>query len=164
MRGARRIAYQTNLDACLLLGARYRECQKLQRNPDWFDGNFIHLPWTEELKLSRHRPERWVRLSSMGKTIIPYFLQNGMKLPSVQAWDVDLKMWSGNAGIGNEGMTARTLRKTYESWLVFSYPGHIPLIFLSQGHTQLTALQHYINLPFTEKDKQLMGKWIDGWV
>lgn len=164
MRGSRKVAYQANLDACLLLGARYRECLRIQANPNWFDGNFIHLPWIEELAQSRHQPERWIRLSSIGKVIIPYFLQNEIKLPSVQAWDADLKCWSENVGLGSKGITARTLRKTYESWLVFSYPDHIPLIFLSQGHNQLTALHHYINLPFTENDKEYMKKWVEGWI
>jgi len=73
---AKSIENQTNLDACLLLGARYEECKRIQENPNWFDGDFIHLPWMEKLKRSKHQPERWIRLSSMGKVIIPYFLDN----------------------------------------------------------------------------------------
>ena len=55
------------------------------------------------------------------------------------------------------GLCPKTLRKTWESWLVF-YPRHIHLIFLSQGHNNLTSLQHYINLPFTEQDRKEMRK------
>ena len=162
--GAERIENQTNLDACLLLGARYLECKNIQQHPDWFDGDFIHMPWTQKLSKSRHNPDRWIRLSSMGKVIIPYFLDNKKPLPSVQAWDYNLKRWAEKAGLGKEGITARTLRKTYESWLVFYYPSASNLIFLSQGHATLTSLQHYINLPFTEMDRKEMEKWVEGYV
>lgn len=154
----------TNLDACLLLGARYLECKKIQLNQDWFDGDFIHMPWTEELSKSRHNPDRWIRLSSMGKVIMPYFLENKKTLPSVQAWDKNLKKWAKKAGFEGEGVSARSLRKTYESWLIFYYPDASNLIFLSQGHATLTSLHHYINLPFTVEDKREMEKWVEGYV
>ena len=160
---ATKISNQTNLDMCLLLGARYLECVKIQNNPEWFDGDFIHMPWTDELSTSRHNPDRWIRLSSMGKVIMPYFLENKKKLPSVQAWDMNLKRWAEKAGLGKQGITARTLRKTYESWLIFYYPNASNLIFLSQGHATLTSLQNYINLPFTLEDKKEMVKWVEGY-
>lgn len=161
---AKKIVNQTNLDGCLLLGARYLECVRIQNNSEWFDGNFIHLPWTKELSKSKHNPERWVRLSSMGKIIMPYFMENKKRLPTVQGWDYHLKSWADKAGLGAEGITARTLRKSYESWLVFFYPQASNLIFLSQGHSTLTSLQHYINVPFTEEDRAGMKKWVEGWV
>ena len=164
LRDATKPANQTNLDACLLLGARYRECARTQKHPEWFDGNFIHLPWTKELAKSRHTPERWIRLSYLGKKIIPYFIASQKQLPSIQAWDVDLKLWAGKAGLNEEGISARTLRKTYESWLVFSYSNEIPLIMLSQGHSLQTSIAHYISLPFTEVDRQAMYEWVVGWV
>ena len=159
-----KIANQTNLDACLLLGARFYECKKIQLNPKWFDGDFIHMPWTPELAESKHNPDRWVRLSSMGKVIVPYFLENPVKLKTVQSWDYNLKKWGDESGLGREGITARTLRKSYESWLIFYYPEASNLIFLSQGHTSLTSLRHYINLPFTEDDRRDMEQWVEGWI
>jgi integrase len=156
--------HQTNLDACLLLGARYEECRRIQANPRWFDGQFIHLPWIPELKRSRHYPERWIRLSYLGKRLIPYFVRSDQKkLPSVQMWDRYLKSWAELAGLDPVGMSARTLRKTYESWLVFSFPSLNSLILLSQGHTLQTSIAHYINLPFTDADKQAMTEWVVGW-
>jgi len=154
----------TDLDACLLLGARYLECRRIQEHPEWFDGDFIHLPWTEDLARSRHNPERWIRLSSRGKYIMPYFFRSSEKLPSVQAWNQDLKRWSRKAGISDDGLSARALRKTYESWLAFFYPNATNMVFLSQGHTTLMSLQHYINLPFLEEDKLAMTEWVTGWL
>lgn len=77
---------------------------------------------------------------------------------------MDLKGWAAKGGLNKEGITARTLRKTYESWLIFSYPEHSTLIFLSQGHSQLTSLTHYINLPFLKEDKKDMKRWVEGWL
>jgi len=36
------------------------------------------------------------------------------------------------------GLSAKTFRKTWESWLLFSYPDKAMEIALSQGHTELT--------------------------
>ena len=49
------------------------------------------------------------------------------------------------------------------SWLMFYYPQRVMEIAQSQGHTQTTSLQHYINSPFTEEDKLMMRKYVDGW-
>ncbi len=161
-KGAGKIENQTNLDACLLLGARYIECQYIQNNPSSFDGNFITIP--EEKKVERTASERWIRLNDKGKTILPYFFTNKVKLPSPQAWRLDMQRWAVNADLDPVGLSPRTLRKTLESWLVYYYPNAIHLIFLSQGHTELTALKHYMNLPFVDQDKADMKRWIEGWV
>jgi hypothetical protein len=47
---------------------------------------------------------------------------------------------------------------------MFYYPNHIANITLSQGHTQITSLQHYVNMPFNEYDKLEMRKYVDGWI
>jgi len=151
----------TNLRATLLLGARYAECQRIQKHPEWFDGDFIFLP--EEKKVKRKAPQRFIRLSTLGKFIMPYFFKS-KPLPSRQAWIKNLKNWAINVGLNPVGLTTKTLRKTWESWLVFYYPKQIHAIFLSQGHTELTALKHYINLPFKEEDKKQMKKYVEGWI
>ncbi|MHC1600646.1 MAG: site-specific integrase [Candidatus Methanospirareceae archaeon] len=162
--GAKKTENKTLLDGCLLLGARYKECQNIQNNPRWFDGNFVHLPSEVQKKVKRRQVERWIRLSSMGKTILPYFFENKKRLPSIQAWDSSLREWGRKGGLDVVGISARTLRKTYESWLIFYYPAATNLVYLSQGHTTLTSLQHYINLPFIEEDKKEMSKWVEGWL
>lgn len=162
--GAERTENRTLLDGCLLLGARYEECKRIQQYPRWFDGNFIHLPSEAQLKAKRKQNERWIRLSSMGKTIMPYFFEDKKKLPTVQSWDESLKLWAKKGGVDPVGISARTLRKTYESWLIFFYPEATNLVYLSQGHTTLTSLQHYVNLPFIEEDKGEMKRWVEGWI
>jgi integrase len=161
--GAGSVDNRTLLDVCLLLGARYEECKRIQKNPSWFDGNFVHLPSEAQLKVKRKQSERWIRLSSLGKALIPYFFK-ARKLPSVIAWNQDLRRWATKNDLDPVGLSARTMRKTYESWLIFTYPEASNLIFLSQGHTTLTSLQHYVNLPFLDEDKKAMKRWVEGWI
>lgn len=155
-----KITDKTNFDMCLLLGARYLECQRIQNNPKWYDGNFIYL---KEHKVKREHSQRYIKLSARGKNTIDYFFANEKYLPSVQAWDVKLKLWASNAGLTSEGVTARSLRKTWESWLVSCYPEKQVFIFLSQGHNEMIAIKHYLNLPFTSEEKKEMQEWVGGW-
>lgn len=161
--GADKTENRTLLDGCLLLGARYEECRRIQRNPEWFDGNFIHLPAEAQLKAKRTQNERWIRLSSRGKTIMPYFFEKRM-LPAVQSWDEAMRLWSKKGGLDPLSVSARTLRKSYESWLIYFYPEASNLVYLSQGHTTLTSLQHYINMPFTDEDRKELRRWVEGWI
>ena len=57
---------------------------------------------------------------------------------------------------------SKTLRKSWECWLVASYPERVLEVFLSQGHTQMTALSHYLGLPFTQGDKGAMLEYVGG--
>ena len=74
-----------------------------------------------------------------------------------------MKRCALQGGIDGNGMNMKMFRKTWESWLIASYPDRKEEVFLSQGHTSLTALQHYVNLPFTEEDKLKMREWTEGW-
>jgi hypothetical protein len=63
--GADKTKNRTLLDGCLLLGARYEECKRIQQHSRWFDGNFIHLPSEAQLKAKRKQDDkkemkRWV--------------------------------------------------------------------------------------------------------
>lgn len=66
-KGARSQENQTRLDALLLTGLRYVEAQRLQENPDWLDGKFVHLPEYAQKKVKRQQRERWIRLSDKGR-------------------------------------------------------------------------------------------------
>jgi len=157
--GARKVENQTNLDACLLLGARYGECQNIQKHKEWFDGKkFVHIPI--EKKTMRPEEGRWIRLNPLGVMTLPHFFNN-KPLPTPQTWGENLKRWAKRAGLNPIGLWSRSLRKTWESWLVYYYPQLTPQIFQSQGHTRTTSLEHYINLPFTDDDN--IKKWVEGW-
>jgi len=148
---------QILVDALLLTGLRYEEAVRLRHNPDWFDGNFIHLPEWAQQKAKRKQRERWVRLSIPGKYVMREFFS--ITVPSRIAFD----KWIRYNFPLIEGLSAKTFRKTWESWLLFSYPDKAMEIALSQGHTELTQLRHYANLPFLDKDREEMKEFVVGW-
>jgi hypothetical protein len=149
-------------DGLLLTGLRYVEAQRLQENPDWLDGRFIHLPIQAQRKVKRLQKERWVKLSSKGTTVVPYFLKS-KPLPTWKAWSGDLKRWADHSQLDAAGLGPKSMRKTWESWLVSSYPERVLEVFLSQGHTQMTALSHYLGMPLTQADKDAMLEYVSGW-
>lgn len=170
LRSPLKLNQQTWLDAMLNTGMRYEELKEFQKNPKWFDGDFINLPEGAEKKgrkvgkrKNRTRPERSIRLTPQGKTIIKYFLRD-KKVPTRTGMNANLKRWCVKAELDPKGVSIKTFRKTWESWLVFYYPVHFQLICLSQGHTPSTSSMYYLNMPFTDSDKEGMKSWVEGWV
>ncbi len=152
------------LDALLTTGMRYEELALFQKNPQWFDKTFIHLP-VEANRKHKALKQRSVRLSRWGQTIIPLFLTNSRPIPNRAGIRADLLGWAKSAGIGIEGISAKMFRKTWESWITIKYPTINPkIILLSQGHNDFVSLNYYLSVPFTEEDKALMGKYTDGYL
>lgn len=145
----------------LYTGMRYEECKSLYNHPEWFDGKFIHLLST---KKKATQDARWIRLNPLGQMVVEFYLSLDRGLPSRVTWYENLQRWSMHAGIGNEGISNKITRKTWESWLMFYYPNRVTEITLSQGHTDITQIKHYINLPFTDEDKSLMEPFVQGWI
>jgi len=143
---------------------RYVEVQRFQKYPSWFDGEFIHLPREATKKKLRTQPERWVRLNNQGRMIVQYFKNIKTPVPTYQSWNDNLRCWARRGGLDKDGLSVKTTRKTWESWLMFFYPEHIATITLSQGHTQITSLQHYVNMPFTESDRIEIRNYVEGWI
>ena len=164
MRGCKKAEYQTILEALLYTGTRYVELQRVQQHPDWFDGEYLHLPFDAVRKDKRTQYERWVRLNQQGRMTLKYFLRSDIKMPTYQSWSMNMKRWARNVGMEQQWLSSKCTRKTWESWLMFYYPNQLPAIALSQGHTQLTSLQHYVNLPFSETDRSEMKKYVEGWI
>jgi hypothetical protein len=161
--GSKKLENQVKLDTLLLTGLRYVEARRLHEHPEWFDGKFTHLPESAVRKAKRKQRERWVRLNPMAAGILPFFFK-AEPLPSWKAWTLNLRRWATRAGLVPAGLGPKTTRKTWESWLMTTYPDHQYEVFLSQGHTELTSLRHYLNMPFTEVDKLEMKKWVGGWI
>ena len=154
--------YQLLFKSLLFSGTRYAECKRLKDNPEWFDGDFILLFST---KIKATQKERWVRLTPRGKEIIQQYLKSDFKLPHNITWNENLKRWAKDAGLDEpEGISAKTTRKTWESWLAFYYPVQHLNIVQSQGHNRTTAVKHYLNMPFTDDDKFQMKEFVEGWI
>ncbi len=150
--------YEIIFSALLLTGMRYEELVRFRQHPEWFDGSFIHLPpETGQKKVKRQSPERWVRLSIAGKAMIKSLFD--ISLPSVESADQYIHYTFPLI----EHFSVKSFRKTWESWLVFYYPGKEILIAESQGHTSVIQFKHYLNMPFTDKDRLEMKDYVEGW-
>ncbi len=147
----------------LLAGMRYVELQRLRENPGWLDGGFVFLPKGSMLKVKAKQKERAIRLSDMGKTLLPDLFQVPHPLPTLPSFDMKMKRLSSRI-LGGKEINNKTFRKTWESWLVYYYPEKALQIALSQGHTTTTQYGYYLNMPFTENDKKDMRKWVEGWI
>jgi len=153
-------------DGLLVTGMRHREYQLFLMHPEWFDGNFINLP---RIAIKKHRAtikQRYVHLSTKGKTILEYIFPVLKDAPishaTNQSLNIRLERAAYRAGISPFGLNVKAFRKTWESWLVTIYPDKKTEIYLSQGHTEMTSLNHYLNLAFTQEDKNKMLEWVSG--
>ena len=147
----------------LLTGMRYAELCRFRDNPEWLDGRFIHLPKGSMLKVKAKQRERDIRLSDMGTTLVPDVFLIPIPFQDLANFDraikrISVKMFEGHP------ISDKTFRKTWESWLVYYYPDKALNIALSQGHTTTTQYEHYLGIPFEEREKPIMRKWVDGWI
>ena len=157
--------YREILNALLYTGMRYVELQRFHAHPNWFDkkAKAIYLPPEASRKKKRTMRERWVYLSTQGITHVENFILYVDKLPRRETLDNTIRLWGRNSGLGDKGFSVKTFRKTWESWLVVSYPTALPLIAMSQGHTLFTAMEHYLNIPFTKEDIEEIKIRTAGW-
>jgi len=157
--------HKTLFEVCLYTGCRICEIRALKECPEWFDGRFIKLCVGEAVH--KHKivnKDRWVRLNPVGRMAVRAYLMLDMNLPSNVTWRLNLRRWARYADISEDGLSAKCLRKTWESWLAFYYPDRVLEIIMSQGHTEKICVQHYLNLPFTEDDRKQMTEFVDGWI
>jgi hypothetical protein len=152
--------YKDKFESLLYGGSRYAEIQWLYNNPKRFKGEHMQI---KNMKALSKEAYRWVRLNTQGQRAIENFLRCKTNLPSYQSWGDDLKRWCIDAGIKPDSACAKSTRKTWESWLVLTYPQRLSEIFISQGHEEMTALRHYLTFPFTEQDRKDMLYYVVGW-
>ncbi|MDE1854405.1 MAG: site-specific integrase [Thaumarchaeota archaeon] len=159
----------TFLVTLLMTGMRYVEGQRLQwHGSEWYKGGpFLHLPKEAVGKVRRTQVDRWVRLTPMGCKVVKKFIGCPVALPSWWAWGDALKRWANESGIDPSALGPKTMRKTWESWLIFYYrdkPNSWPIIAQSQGHTGKTSMDHYLNAPFVESERLMMEPWVRGYL
>ena len=154
---------KVKFETLLYTGARFSEIKELYNNPRWFKGNGLQIPNSKYLARKRQKT-RNIRLNPQGERTINQYFRCEKGLPTLQTWDENLQRWCEKAGLNSEGVSAKTTRKTWESWLIMFYPERILNIFQSQGHSQVTALEFYVNLPFTKDDVTQMTSYVDGWI
>jgi integrase len=162
-----KFSHQLKLDLCLLTAGRYSELRELQVNKQWFDPdhNAIHIPEHKAKRLKRGVTDRYIHLSRKGVDMVRTFLHSGFyKLPAYSTMEDNMKRWAIKADVDTTGLSIKSLRKTYESWLIMIYPEKSISILQSTGHTQKVSMEHYANLPFTDRDILLMKPYVEGWI
>jgi len=156
--------YRDKFEALFFTGARYSEMRWLYKHKKAFDGKNIRIP-THQFKPKAVHSERYIRLNTNGRRAVEYFLRGNKNLPEHYSdWIRNLRRWCTMGNIDSKGVTTKSTRKTWESWLVSKYPKQLEYIFLSQGHSSLTALKFYLMLPYDEEDMKQMDYYTDGWI
>ena len=153
--------YKDKFEALLYTGMRYHEMQWLFKHKKRFTGDTVLIP---SFKPKAKHKERYIRLNNHGKRALEHFLRSKKNLPHRDGWNQNLKRWCKMAGVDPEGVSTKSTRKTWESWLATAYPHSTALIFLSQGHTDSVSIEYYLMLPFDDKDKEDMKYYTDGWI
>ncbi len=80
----------------------------------------------------------------------------------------EMEVRSAGANEGRErkniwGLSVKSFRKSWESWLTVTYEDRQALISLSQGHETETAMKHYLGLPFKAEEKRDIRLMVEGW-
>jgi len=160
-------------DLMIYTGLRLEEVRQLIEHPEIFDEE-RRLLVIKSGKAKASQKSRNVILSDKGVEAVRAFLQVPKMPASSSAWQTNLIRWSKIAGLsplpgrseegGNIfGITVRTSRKSLESWLLTAYPDRAAWIALSQGHTETTALGHYLNVSFTDQERNDILEETRGW-
>ena len=156
--------YKTKLDILLITGMRYEEYLRLYSHPELYleKRNIIHLTGEAQKKARRKQPERTIQpLPSMFSYLLKDFWQ-ARRPPCESVWNRDLQRWSVKAGISPYGLSAKTTRKSIESWQVAA---GIPetTICLRAGHDSLTSMRHYQGLAFSDDEIRDIQKQLKLW-
>jgi integrase len=148
-------------ETALYTGARFVELQLLKKHPEFFTGNAIRMTTKKGKAIS---DERYIKLNERGCRAVKQFLEQKKRMPAREGWNASLKRWCKYAGIDPTGVSAKSTRKTWESYLVTSFPSCTPTIFVSQGHTGMTSLQYYLTLGFTDDEIKDIKKITEAWI
>ena len=133
---------KTQFEFLLYCGMRYIEAQAILDRSDLFDGENIHLTPNIIKKPKCTIKDRYVKLNPVGRKVAESYFKNKKPLPHMNTWRENLTRWATEAKIDPSYMSVKTTRKTYESYLISIYPIRRDEIFISQGHSELTALKN----------------------
>jgi integrase len=152
------------LKVLLITGMRFIELQRLYDNPEWYNQkrNHIHLPPEGQKKHKRTQKERTIHpLPSMFSDTMKLFF-SGCRPPHESSWNRNIQRWSRIAGLNPYGISAKTTRKTIESWMVTAGI-EVTSICLRQGHDSLTSMNHYQGLAFSDSEQRDIENQLKMW-
>ncbi len=154
----------TNFKILTITGLRYIEFLRLYDHPEWYNRkeNLIHLPEEAQKKGKRTMRERTLTpLPSMFEDTFKAFTQ-GPRPPQEATWNKNLQRWIQKVGIKPYGVSAKTTRKTIESWM---YAAQVPTMDICerQGHDSLTSMRHYRRNTFSAREQREIETKLQEW-
>lgn len=153
---------RVKFEAALYSGMRYSELMALKKHKEDFNAHDKSI-LVRSKKVKTKTPLRYVHLNDLGVRAFQRIISDKLWFPSRTTWDENLKKWAVLAGVDPAGFSAKSLRKTYECYLVVKYTKLIEQIFLSQGHVRDVALKHYLSFSFSDQDILEMDEYVRGW-
>jgi integrase len=157
-------AHKTIFDILLITGMRYAEVLRLYDHKEWYNEkkNLIHLPESAQKEHKRRQLERTIYpLPPRFYDLLCDFWQAN-RPPLEATWNKNLQRWAVAAGINPYGISAKTTRKTLESWMIKA--GVLEsTACLRQGHDNLTSVRHYQGIAFSEDDIRDIKKQLEEW-
>jgi hypothetical protein len=156
--------HKTLFELSTITGMRYAEIQRLYDHPEWYSEsrNQIRLNEDAQKKVKRKAKERTIDLLP---STFPYILDQFYSWPAppdIDTWNQDLKRWAVKTGFNPFGISAKTTRKSIESWMLSS--GVPPFkVYQRQGHDPQTSLYHYQGLSFTDIEMHQIKKRLMEW-
>lgn len=160
------VNHKTIFDAKLFSGMRETEFAAFAKNPQWYDRErkIIRLTPKAVKKAKTLFKDRTVNLSTLGAAAVERFIDYKPKVPNRASWNETLKLAATKANVPTTGIEPKMARKTWESWLVATYPNATIYILASQGHILTTALQHYVGIGFSKEEIADIKQYTDGWL
>lgn len=160
-------------DLLLYSGMRLSEVHQLRDNPALYDRERGTITIRRIRKVKATQDPRNVYLSHKGRQAAEAYLLNPSIPASAPAWQMSLIRWSLQARLAHlpgyeadtnpTGITVRTTRKTWESWLLAVHPDKLPYIVLSQGYNEMVSVRPYLTIAFTPEERDAIKAEVNGW-
>jgi|WetSurMetagenome_2_1015567.scaffolds.fasta_scaffold30553_1 integrase len=159
-------------DGMIYTSMRVEEFWRFISHPEWFDYDrmCINLPPGATLKIKAKQKGRTILLSALGVRVVRDLLDatraGKIKPLSNRGWNDDITRAARRAGFQydpNCMIVPKMTRKTYISWLMAVIPDDGLRITASSGHDSATMLTHYLNLAFTDIERNEIKMHIQGW-
>ena len=161
----------------LVTGMRHVELEKfLEADLSWYqpDRRCIVVPEEAVLKVKVGVRRRVIPLSDFGMSVITKLQEVREKnaarkielfMPHRSSWGKTLFLAATKSGIPQpETILPKCTRKTWESWLLCTYPQYSMQIVIAMGHTSNVAIRHYIGLGWSLLEREDMRPYTFGFV
>lgn len=163
------IGYRIVADCLLNTGMRIVEFWAFAKHKEWYhpSSRVIDLPKEGACKKPKcKKKDRTIRLTAAGcRAIDAFFLAEIEFKDRVSMRDAFIRA-AEKAGLGNEGINPKMLRKIFISW-AFECRKDLGIdstdITASMGHSEDTMIDNYLGIGFSKEDHEDMKEFLKGW-